>query len=98
MKEWKLIRKADGYLSMIYFQINQPEFNQAFGEEIDFEWTSRDVSEDEYNQIKKQRFVEVLPMYLVEFLEAYHEAETDGKPAKMSALMQKLSDLKASIA
>lgn len=97
MKEWKLVRKSDAYVSMIYFQTTQPEFNSAFGEENDFEWVVRDVSVDEYNEIKRDRFLESLPIYLVEFLEAYHESQTDGKRAKMNALMQKLSDLKASI-
>ncbi len=98
MKEWKLIRKADGYISMIYFQESQPEFNPAFGEEKDFEWSSRDVPTAEYDSIKRDQFVESLPAFLAEFLEAYHEKEKEAKPAKMNALMQKLSDLKDSIA
>jgi|688.fasta_scaffold2128059_2 hypothetical protein len=97
MKEWKLIRKADGYLSMVYFQVSQPDFNPAFGEEKDFQWSSRDVSVSEYDAIKRDQFVEQLPIFLAEFLEAYHEKESEAKPAKMNALMQKISDLKASI-
>ena len=97
MKEWKLIRKHDGYISMIYFQVLQPDFNPAFGEEKDFEWQSRDVSAAEYDAIKREDFIEHLPTFLAEFLEAYHEKESEGKPAKMNALMQKISDLKASI-
>lgn len=97
MKEWKLVRIADGYISMVYFQVSQPEFNHAFGEEKDFVWESRDLSSEEYDAIKREDYLEHLSAYIVEFIEAYHEKEKEAKPAKMSALMQRLSDLKASI-
>lgn len=97
MKEWKLIRKADGYISMVYIQLDQPEFNVAFGEEKDFEWQSRYISSQEYAAIKRDDFLNHLSVYLIEFIEAYHEKEKEGKPAKMNALLQQISEVKASI-
>jgi|694.fasta_scaffold08687_15 hypothetical protein len=91
MKEWKLIRKADDYVSMVYYQESQPEFSAAFGEDKDFKWEQRDLIPGEFQNMKRSQFLEILPQYFAEFIEAYHEKETDSQPAKMNALLAQIS-------
>ena len=55
MNEWKLIRNANGQIAMVYYQVAQPEFNRAFGEESQFRWESRALTQDEMDEEIAQR-------------------------------------------
>ena len=96
MKEWALIRN-DGFISMVYYQIDQPEFNPAFGNVSDFQWRSRDITETEYNDIVRQKFLEVLPQFLPEFMEAFFEKQVNNNNSLMNGLMTKWQQIKSNV-
>jgi len=92
MKEWKLIRTSDNYLSMVYFQDDQPEFNHSFGAEANFTWHSRDLSAREHNDVQRSRRAEKYPS-LAELGDAIFHQE-NGNDVPMQNYLAKCQTVK----
>ena len=91
MKEWKLVRIRDGFVSMIYYQRTQPDFNPAFGREEEFRWESRTMSAEEIQEERNERRRRQYPDFLDLLVAVY--AREKGNENPMAALVARIDDI-----